>query len=184
MTEEIKAIGERIHGLRDACGISSATLAAECGITEQELDSFERGAADIPVGTLHTIAKHFNVELNTLLTGEEPHLRGYCLTRRDSGVTVNRRLDYQYKSLAYTFADRKAEPFLVTVEPKPASEPIHLNTHIGQEFDYVIEGTLLISLNGKEFTLNEGDSLYYDSGIPHGMKTLNGKSARFLACIF
>ena len=184
MTEEIKAIGERIHGLRDACGISSATLAAECGITEQELDSFERGAADIPVGTLHTIAKHFNVELNTLLTGEEPHLRGYCLTRRDSGVTVNRRLDYQYKSLAYTFADRKAEPFLVTVEPKPAAEPIHLNTHLGQEFDYVIEGTLLISLNGKEFTLNEGDSLYYDSGIPHGMKTLNGKSARFLACIF
>lgn len=184
MTEEIKAIGERIHGLRDACGISSATLAAECGITEQELDSFERGAADIPVGTLHTIAKHFNVELNTLLTGEEPHLRGYCLTRRDSGVTVNRRLDYQYKSLAYTFADRKAEPFLVTVEPKPSAEPIHLNTHLGQEFDYVIEGTLLISLNGKEFTLNEGDSLYYDSGIPHGMKTLNGKSARFLACIF
>ncbi len=48
----------------------------------------------------------------------------------------------------------------------------------------MIEGTLLISLNGKEFTLNEGDSLYYDSGIPHGMKTLNGKSARFLACIF
>lgn len=184
MTEEIRAIGERIHGLRDACGISSATLAAECGITEHELDSFERGAADIPVGTLHTIAKHFNVELNTLLTGEEPHLHGYCLTRRDSGVTVNRRLDYQYKSLAYTFADRKAEPFLVTVEPKPDGELIHLNTHLGQEFDYILEGSIVISLNGKEFVLEEGDSLYYDSGIPHGMKALNGKSARFLACIF
>lgn len=184
MNDEIKAIGERIRGLRDACGISSATLAAECGISERELESFERGAADIPVGTLHTIAKHFNVELNTLLTGEEPHLHGYCLTRRDSGVTVNRRLDYQYKSLAYTFADRKAEPFLVTVEAKAAGEPVHLNTHLGQEFDYVIEGSLLISLNGKEFTLSEGDSLYFDSGIPHGMKALNGKSARFLACIF
>ncbi len=184
MTDEIKAIGERIRGLRDACGISAATLAAECGITERELDSFERGETDIPVGTLHTIAKRFNVELNTLLTGEEPHLHGYCLTRRASGVTVNRRLDYRYKSLAYTFADRKAEPFLVTVEPKPAGEPIHLNTHLGQEFDYVIEGSLVVSLNGKEFTLNEGDSLYFDSGIPHGMRALNGKSARFLACIF
>jgi len=72
----------------------------------------------------------------------------------------------------------------VTVEPKPSMEPIHLNTHLGQEFDYVIEGSLVISLNGKEFTLEVGDSLYYDSGIPHGMKALNGKSARFLACIF
>jgi len=184
MTEEIRAIGERIRGLRDACGISSATLAAECGLSEKDLESYEKGLADIPVGTLHTIAKRFNVELNTLLTGEEPHLHGYCLTRRDSGVTVNRRLDYQYKSLAYTFADRKAEPFLVTVEPKGSGEPIHLNTHLGQEFDYVIEGALVISLNGKEFTLEAGDSLYFDSGIPHGMKALNGKSARFLACIF
>ncbi len=184
MTEEIRAIGERIRGLRDACGVSLETLSAACGIAESELASYEKDAADIPVGSLHSIAKYFKVELNTLLTGEEPHLHGYCLTRRDSGVTVNRRLDYQYKSLAYTFADRKAEPFLVTVEPKPASEPIHLNTHLGQEFDYVIEGSLVISLNGKEFSLSEGDSLYYDAGIPHGMKTLNGKSARFLACIF
>lgn len=184
MTDEIRAIGERIHGLRDACGVSAATLAAECGLTEKELESYEKGLSDIPVGSLHNIAKYFNVELNTLLTGEEPHLHGYCLTRRDSGVTVKRRLDYQYKSLAFTFADRKAEPFLVTVEPKPEAEPIHLNTHLGQEFDYVIDGSLLISLNGKEFILEEGDSLYYDSGIPHGMKALKGKSARFLACIF
>jgi transcriptional regulator with XRE-family HTH domain len=184
MTEEIRAIGERIRGLRDACGVSTETLAAACSLPEKVLESYENGLTDIPVGNLHTIAKYFNVELNTLLTGEEPHLHGYCLTRRDSGVTVNRRLDYQYKSLAFTFADRKAEPFLVTVEPKPESEPIHLNTHLGQEFDYVLEGMLCISLNGKEFILKEGDSLYYDSGIPHGMKTLNGKSARFLACIF
>ncbi|HNY20619.1 MAG TPA: cupin domain-containing protein [Treponemataceae bacterium] len=184
MTEEIRAIGERIRGLRDACGISSATLAAECGITEKELEAYEKGSSDIPVGTLHSIAKHFGVELNTLLTGEEPRLHGYCLTRRDAGVNVNRRLDYEYKSLAYTFADRRAEPFLVTVQPKPAGEPIHLNTHLGQEFDYVIEGSIVISLNGKEFTLEAGDSLYFDSGIPHGMKSLNGKSARFLACIF
>jgi transcriptional regulator with XRE-family HTH domain len=184
MIEEVKAIGERIRGLRDACGISSETLAAECGLAEEELESYEQGRTDIPVGTLHTIAKRFNVELNTLLTGEEPRLHGYCLTRRDGGVTVNRRLDYKYKSLAYTFADRKAEPFLVMVEPKNPAEPIHLNTHLGQEFDYVIEGSLIISLNGKEFILNEGDSLYYDSGIPHGMKTRDGKSARFLACIF
>ena len=184
MIEEVKAIGERIRGLRDVCGISTATLAIGCGISEKELDSYEKGQSDIPVGILHSIAKYFNVELNALLTGEEPHLKNYCLTRRDSGVTVDRRLDYQYKSLAYTFSDRRAEPFLVTVEPKPETEPVHQNTHAGQEFDYVLSGSILIKIGKAEVVLNEGDSLYYNSEIPHGMKALGGKSARFLACIF
>lgn len=184
MTDEIKAIGERIRGLRETFNISVATLASQCGLSENELDSYEKGVNDIPVGILHSIAKRFGVELTTLLTGDEPHLKGFCLTRRDSGVTVNRRLDYQYKSLAYTFAERKAEPFLVTVEAKEEKSEIHQNSHLGQEFDYVLSGSLLVKLGETEFVLNEGDSLYYNSNVPHGMKALNGKSARFLACIF
>lgn len=184
MTEEIRAIGERIRGLRDTFNVSVATLAADCGLTEKDLESYEKGLLDIPVGILHSIAKRFGVELTTLLTGDEPHLTGYCLTRRDSGVTVNRRLDYQYKSLAYTFAERKAEPFMVTVLPKGESDVIHQNAHAGQEFDYVLSGSLLLRLGETDFVLNEGDSMYFNSNIPHGMKALNGTSARFLACIF
>lgn len=184
MTEEIKAIGERIRGLRLDFQVSVADLAAECGMTETELDAYEKGLKDIPVGALHSIAKRFGVELTTLLTGDEPHLHSFCLTRRDSGVTVTRRLDYQYKSLAYTFAERKAEPFLVTVEPKDESTPIHLNSHSGQEFNYLLSGSLLIRLDGTDVILHEGDSVYYNANIMHGMKALDGKSARFLACIF
>ncbi len=184
MIDEIKAIGERICGLREVFGVSASVLAGECGLTEKELESYERGLKDIPVGILYSIAKRFNVELTTLLTGDEPHLRNYCLTRRDSGVTVNRRLDYQYKSLAYNFAERNAEPFLVTVEPKSDAESVHLNTHNGQEFNYVLSGTLLVRLDGTDLVLKEGDSLFYNSTIPHGMKALDGESARFLACIF
>lgn len=184
MTDEIKAIGDRIRGLRDTFNVTAARLASECGISEKELSSYEKGESDIPVGALYSIAKRFRVELTTLLTGDEPHLRNYCLTRRDSGVTVNRRLDYQYKSLAYTFAGRKAEPFLVTVEPKGDAEEVHVNTHNGQEFNYVLSGKLLVRLDGNDLVLGEGDSLFYDSTIPHGMKALDGASARFLACIF
>ncbi len=184
MTDEIRAIGQRIRGLREVFNVSVATLAGECGLSETELAVYKKGEQDIPVGILHSIARRFGVELTTLLTGDEPHLKNYCLTRRDSGVTVNRRLDYQYKSLAYTFAERKAEPFLVTVEPKDDAAPVHQNTHTGQEFDYILSGSLLLRLDGTDFVLNEGDSMYYNSTIPHGMKALNGKSARFLACIF
>ena len=53
-------------------------------------------------------------------------------------------------------------------EQGPFYRPLDLNTHPGQEFDYVVEGKLLVSVGGHEIELNEGDSLYYDSGEPHG----------------
>ena len=74
-------------------------------------------------------------------------------------------------------------PFIVTVEPAADDAPMHLNCHPGQEMNYVLEGRLLIGLNGKEIVLNTGDSLYFDSGLPHGMKALDGKTVRFLAII-
>ena len=96
---------------------------------------------------------------------------------------MERRKEYKYQNLAYNFINKKAEPFLVTVEPEPEGTSVHLNNHPGQEFDYLLEGTLKIVLGDKEIILNEGDSLYYDSNINHGMQALNGKSAKFLAII-
>ena len=61
---------------------------------------------------------------------------------------------------------------------------MHLNSHDGQEFNLVLKGTLLLSIGGKELTLNPGDSIYFDSTQPHGMRALNGEPARFLAIIF
>jgi quercetin dioxygenase-like cupin family protein len=57
------------------------------------------------------------------------------------------------------------------------------NSHPGQEFNYVLDGKLKIVINGYEIIMNEGDSLYFDSGLEHGMKALNGKPASFLAII-
>jgi len=71
----------------------------------------------------------------------------------------------------------------VEVGPESEGRKPELNNHPGQEFDYVIEGRLLVSIGGHELELEEGDSLYYDSGEMHGMKALGGKRARFLAMI-
>ena len=53
----------------------------------------------------------------------------------------------------------------------------------GQEFNLVIEGRMLINIEGKEIILNQGDSIYFNSKLPHGMKALDGKTVRFLAVI-
>lgn len=110
-------------------------------------------------------------------------MNSYFITRAGKGVAVERREAYRYEALASGFRGRKIDPFIVTVEPAPADAPMHLNSHDGQEMNYVLEGRLLISLNGREFELEPGDSLYFDSAQPHGMKALDGKTVRFLAII-
>ena len=77
----------------------------------------------------------------------------------------------------------KMNSYFITRAGTGADAPMHLNCHKGQEMNYVLEGRLLISVSGKELVLGVGDSLYFDSGLPHGMKALDGKPVRFLAII-
>lgn len=182
MSEEIKQISKRIKELREISGISVEILSKELGISSKSYLEYESGNVDIPVSLLLEIAGKFNVELSEILTGEAPKLHTYSIVRKDKGVSVERRKDYKYQSLAYNFVNKKIEPFLVTVEPDSNPE-IHYNSHPGQEFNYVIEGILKVIINGHEVILNEGDSLFFDSGSKHGMKAMDGKTAKFLAII-
>jgi quercetin dioxygenase-like cupin family protein len=138
---------------------------------------------DIPVSFLYEIAARFKVELTALLTGEEPRLHMYAPVRAGEGLTVERRKEYQYQDLAYNFVHKKAEIFLVTVAAATGRHAPHLYNHPGQEFTYVLEGSLQILLDGHEVILHKGDSLYFDAGRPHAMNALNGKPATFLAVI-
>ena len=183
MEEKIKEIAERIKGLRDVAGISAEEMAQTLEISREIYQEYESGNTDIPASVLFIIAQRFKVSMSALLTGEDPHLHSYALTRKGKGISVERRQDYKYQNLALNFIHKKAEPFMVTVDPEPDGAPVHLNNHPGQEFDYVLEGTLQIALGKHELILNEGDSLFYDSNIDHGMKSLNGKPAKFLAII-
>ena len=74
-------------------------------------------------------------------------------------------------------------PQMVTVHPKPDDTPIYLNSHPGQEYNLVVQGRLLLQINNKELILEEGDSIYFDSQLPHGMKALDGEKVCFLAVI-
>lgn len=184
LQEEIKEIAARIRELRDIFEVSVVTLSGELGITPELYESYENGTADIPVGILSQIAQKFNVSLSALLTGVEPRLQTYSLTRKGKGISVERRKAYKYQSLAHNFAHKKAEPFLVTVEPKPEETEISVNNHPGQEFNYVLQGSLKVVLGKHELILNEGDTLFFDSTIDHGMQALQGAPAKFIAIIF
>lgn len=184
MSEEVQQVAARMHELREVSNVSQATLAHELGVPLEEYQAYERGEADIPVGLLYQVAHRFGVELTALLTGENPRLHRWALVRSGQGVSVERRKDYDYQSLAFNFVHKRAEPFLVTVAPKPEETSVHFNSHPGQEFNYVLSGRLRIIIDGHELDLNPGDSLYFDSSCLHGMQALDGEPARFLAIVF
>jgi quercetin dioxygenase-like cupin family protein/DNA-binding XRE family transcriptional regulator len=183
MPGKLELIAERIRDLREIAGISLKTAASAVGLDEASYAQYESGSVDIPIGVLFEVAGFYSVDLTEILTGESPRLTKYSVVRRGKGIEVERRAPYKYHSLAFNFVHKKAEPFLVEAGPAPEGARMPLNSHPGQEFDFVIEGRLMVSIDGHEIVLDEGDSVFFDSGAQHGMKALGGAPARFLAII-
>lgn len=183
MSEQVRLIAARIKELRQINGLSDEKCASALNVSLETYRMYESGNYDIPVGFLYELSKFFGVELTELLTGDAPKLHSFSVVRKDKGVRVQRRSQYEYESLAFNFAHKKAEPFMVTVQPDGNDSEIPTNSHPGQEFNYVVEGSVKVMIGKHEIILNEGDSIYFDSSQPHGMKALDGKKARFIAII-
>ena len=179
MNEKIKQIAQRIEELRKISDISQEKLAEDVGLNLNDYKSIENGDVDISLALLIKLSNKFKVELTSLLTGSDPKLHQYCVVRKGHGVSVERRKQYKYESLAYNFAHKHVEPFIVTVEPD--SNDLQFNSHPGQEFNYVLEGSLKLFLEDHEITLNEGDSIYFNSSYKHSMKAMNNAPAKILA---
>jgi transcriptional regulator with XRE-family HTH domain len=183
MTEQIKQIAERIKEIREISGISPETLAGTLDVATDLYLKYESGDTDIPVGIVFKIAELFHIELSVMLGGDNPRLRIYGVVRNGKGLKLERRKQYKYESLAYNFIHKEAEPFMVTVDPNPENTLLEFNSHSGQEFNYVIKGTMMTIIDGHEIILNEGDSIYFDSGYKHAMKALNNEQVKFLAVV-
>jgi len=183
MDEQIKQIGERLKGLRDVLDIPVEEIAALCGVPVDNYLKVEAGEAELSISNMQKISRQYGITLDVILFGEEPLMNFYFLTRKGQGLSVERRKAYKYQSLASGFRNRKAEPFLVKVEPLPDGIVPDKNSHEGQEFDIVASGTMEITIGNKTLTLNEGDSIYFDAKRPHCMRAIGGKPLEFLAII-
>ncbi|HII01630.1 TPA: cupin domain-containing protein [Methanosarcinaceae archaeon] len=183
MQEKIKEIAARVHEMRELSEISIEKMVEYLQIPEETYKNYESGEEDIPASVLFEIAHKMQVDMATLLTGEEPRMNIFTVTREGKGVSVERRKQYRYQNLAEKFIHKKAEFFIVTVEPKPEGTKPGTNSHPGQEFNYLLEGSLKVYIHNNEIVLKEGDSIYFDSNYEHAMEALEGKPAKFLAVI-
>lgn len=185
MDDRILEIASRLRALREDSGFLPQQLAEATGISLKEYESIEKGEIDIGFSFLYKAAAFLGLDLTELLTGEPARLKAYSIVRKGEGLPIDRRRGFSYRNLAFRFKDRKLEAFLVTAPFEAGAEAadIALNTHQGQEFDLILAGNLKVQIANHIEVLNEGDSIIYDSGTPHGMVALDGMPCQFLAII-
>lgn len=181
MTYQLEEIGSRLSTLRDFCDITAEEMASKLGISLDEYLSYEQGKADFSFSFIMNAAAILDVDVIDILSGVSPKLSSCTVVRKGKGLSINRYEAYDYKHLGYTFRGAVATPLHVTV--KPDDEPPVMHEHPGQEFDYVLSGKMKFYHGDISYELSKGDSVYFDSSIPHAEKAIGGKNLEFLAIV-
>lgn len=174
-------IGARLRELREVSDYTIEDLAAELNLSPEVYASYEENGKDVPISVIYEIANKFKVDFTEIVTGQSAKLETYHLIRRGGGKIINRNPEYHFEDLAYRYANKIMQPLLVTLEP--GDDVAKLITHSGQEFNMVLEGTVIVTLGDKDFTLNPGDTIYFNPTIPHGQRCGGAEKARFLTVI-
>ncbi len=182
---QVNEIASRIREMREILGMSQEEMAKHTEVTIENYRAYESAEIDLPFSFIHKCSLTFGIELNELLQGSSANLSSYTLTRKGEGRETAREEGIEIENLAPMFRKKIAEPYYVHYEynPELQNKPIHLATHSGQEFDYIMSGSLRIQIGDKIEVLREGDSIYYNSSTPHGMIAVNGQDCHFIAVV-
>ena len=170
-------IGEKIRALRLRKKMGLVELGKHTGLSAALLSKLERGKLFPTLPTLLRIALVFSVGLEFFFREE-----------KRSTVTLIRRTDrqrfpdkpatndisYFFESLDFSATERKLNAYYADFQPISA-EKARVHFHAGVEFLYLINGELVLKVGTEEYLLNEGDSIYFDSSIPHSYRRTGKK---------
>lgn len=184
-----KIVGEKIKSLRENKNISREELAERSGLAVEQVERIENNI-DLPsLAPLIKIARVLGVRLGTFLDDQDE--TGPAICRKSeatdsisfSNNAIQSRKHMEYHSLSKAKADRHMEPFIIDVAPTDDNEFV-LSSHEGEEFIFVLGGIMEICYGKHTYLLEEGDSIYYDSIVPHHVHAYQGQAAKILAVIY
>ena len=181
-------IGEKLTTLRESLQLSREDLADRSGCEVALIAQIEDGAIVPSLAPLIKVTRCLGVRLGTLLdddTGIGPAVvragEAVAAKRLKSLETGTADAPLDFFSLAPGKLSRHMDPFMIDVSP---DGPRKLSQHEGEEFIYVLSGTLVIEYGTEVYTLHTGDSIYYDSIVPHQVRAEGDASARILAVVY
>jgi transcriptional regulator with XRE-family HTH domain len=187
MEPNIMEIAQRIRGLRELLEMSQQEMAEGCNVPLEQYKRHEEGSLDFTFTFLYDCARIFGIDIVELVTGDKPKLSFYTVVRAGKGLPIRRQEGFTYRHLAYRMKEKLTEPFLVTAPYSEAeqSRPVSLTKHRGQEFNYILKGSLKVQIDEHIEVLGEGDSILYNSYSEqgHGMIATGGSDCTFLAFV-
>ncbi len=183
------ALGRKIRFRRRSRGLTLQNVSDLTGLSKSLLSQIENDVIAPPLATLIRISKALGVTIGYFFRETEPNQR-ISVVRRDDHPVNGQGLvhksspgGYTYVSLARPIARRHMEPFLVSFDPVD-DDKLNYYTHPGEEFLHVTEGRLEFIGADQRIELAAGDSIYFDSGIPHALRSIEGAPSRALVVIY
>lgn len=178
-----KYVGERIKALREAQEMSLEEVSKRAGIAVERLQAYEEGTAVPAIGALIQLSRVLGFKPEGQVQDGASQALTICRAGTSfSGGQGDTEQNYSYTALTRPgTAGHRMEPFLIVFDPRtpmPASI-----THEGQEFVYILEGSIELAYDGRSYRLEAGDSVYLDSSKPHAFHGLGPKVARMLAVV-
>ncbi|KQR30768.1 UNVERIFIED_ORG: transcriptional regulator with XRE-family HTH domain [Agrobacterium larrymoorei] len=180
------AIGHEVRAYRKKLGITVTDLASATGVSVGMLSKIENGNISPSLTTLQTLSKALGVPITAFFRGfEEP--RSATFVKAGQGVNIDRRgtrAGHQYSLLGHIDNNTSGvtvEPYLITLTTD--SDVFPTFQHEGMEFLYMLEGEVVYRHGEQLFTMQAGDSLFFDADAPHGPEVLVQLPARYLSII-
>jgi transcriptional regulator with XRE-family HTH domain len=180
-----KIIAEKIKKTRLVRQISVEQLAKLSGLTKGYISKIENSKKAPPFSTLMKISNALNIDVTHLLSADSEFSEdmALCIVRaneRKEVVTRGTLYGYYYEALAYKKLGKNMEPFIIM----PAFDKEAVFSHEGEEFMYTLEGTHEFIYGNKRYVLEKGDSIYFDSAVPHSGRSLGERRAKVLVVIY
>jgi len=182
-------IGAKIKELRKSREITLESLAKESNISLDLMENIEKGKIVPSLTPLTKIARSLGVRLGTFLD-DAPQTGPIIVQDGKSDQVVyfsgeENQTDIsalEFYSLGAGKNDRHMEPFIIDVHTNEGE--FVLSSHEGEEFIYVLEGEIEVKYGQDEYIVSKGDSIYYDSIVPHHLHSHNGKTSKILAVVY
>jgi len=173
-TEQIQSLGERIRRMRERQHLNIEQLAEKTGYKEEYLNKIEEGKISPPVGALISVSRALAVDSKALLSEDEKKRRQSYLKRTKA---------YAYRSLTPDAQDKHLWAYLVALEPKKQHEMVAYK-HEGEEFMYVLEGKVEVTVGEEAKQLKKGQTIHFNSGVNHNLRNLNSKDSKLIVVVY
>ena len=182
---DVDEVGKRIKNLREERGISIEALSDLTGFEVSRLENIENGREKPQLGTVMKLSKALDSAVGHLVSGKGNKL--YSITRKNERKQISRSTSktdsqkvYSYMSLAPEVQGRHMEALIVQLEKMDNKE---ISIHSGEEFIFVLDGIVNLTIGKDTYDLEPGDSAYYLSTTPHFITAKTNK-ATILAVLY